>query len=323
MRIVIPDDYQDCIRTLDCFARLSGHEVTIFHDTVKDVDALAERFKEADALVLTRERTAITAPLLARLPKLKLISQTGKIGRHIDLAACTARGVAVAEGSGAGGVTAELTWALILASRRHLVQEVNRLRSGGWQHTLGQQLHGKRLGVWSFGRIGRQVAQYGRAFGMKVWVWGREASTADARTQGFGVAPSREAFFADSDILSLHIRLTPETTGLVKGDDLARMKTSALFVNTSRAELVESGALAAALERGRPGFAAVDVYEEEPVAADYPLLKMANALCTPHLGYVERDNYEHYFGVAFDNVLAFARGEPANIVNSEVLGRGG
>jgi D-3-phosphoglycerate dehydrogenase len=322
MRIVIPDDYQDCIRGLDCFAKLSGHRVTVYHDNVKDVDALAQRFKDAEALVLTRERTAITAPLLARLPQLRLISQTGKIGRHIDLAACTAHGVAVAEGSGAGGATAELTWALILASRRHLVQEVNRLRAGGWQHTLGQQLREQRLGIWSFGRIGRQVAHYGRAFGMKVWVWGRESSTADARAEGFAVAPSREAFFSESDIVSLHVRLVPETTGIVKTDDLIGMKTSALFVNTSRAELVESGALAAALERGRPGFAAIDVYEEEPVASDYPLLKMPNVLCTPHLGYVERDNYEHYFGVAFDNVVAFARGEPANIVNSEVLGGG-
>lgn len=322
MRIVIPDDYQDCIRGLDCFVKLSGHRVTVYHDNVKDVDALAQRFKDAEALVLTRERTAITAPLLARLPELRLISQTGKIGRHIDLAACTAHGVAVAEGSGAGGATAELTWALILASRRHLVQEVNRLQAGGWQHTLGQQLREQRLGIWSFGRIGRQVAHYGRAFGMKVWVWGRESSTADARAEGFAVAPSREAFFSESDIVSLHVRLVPETTGIVKTDDLIGMKTSALFVNTSRAELVESGALAAALERGRPGFAAIDVYEEEPVAPDYPLLKMPNALCTPHLGYVERDNYEHYFGVAFDNVVAFARGEPANVVNREVLGRG-
>ena len=321
MHIVIPDDYQDCVRRLDCFTKLSGHEVTVYHDTVKDVDALAQRFKEADALVLTRERTAITAALLDRLPRLRLISQTGKVGRHVDLAACTARGVAVAEGSGHGGATAELTWALVLASRRHLVPEVNRLRAGGWQHTLGQQLRGQRLGVWSFGRIGSQVAHYGRTFGMEVWVWGREGSTAQARADGFEVAPSRAAFFAESDVVSLHIRLTPDTTAIVKGEDFARMKASALFVNTSRAELVECGALVAALERGRPGFAAVDVYEDEPVAADYPLLALPNALCTPHLGYVERDNYEAYFGIAFDNIVAFARGDPTNIVNTEALGR--
>lgn len=322
MRIVIPDDYQDCIRGLDCFAKLSDHEVTIYQDTVKEVKALAQRFKDAQALVLTRERTAISAPLLARLPNLRLISQTGKVGRHIDLAACTARSVAVAEGSGAGGATAELTWAVILASRRNLVQEVNRLRAGGWQHKLGQQLNGQRLGVWSFGRIGRQVAHYGRGFGMRVWVWGRESSTTDARAEGFEVAPSRQAFFAESDVVSLHLRLAPETTGVVKGDDLARMKTTALFVNTSRAELVQAGALVAALERGRPGFAAVDVYEEEPLPFSHPLLGMPNVLCTPHLGYVERDNYEHYFGVAFDNVLAFARGQPANIVNRGVPSKG-
>lgn len=320
MNVMIPDDYQDCIRSLACFSKLAGHQVTVFNDTVHSVAALTERFANAEALVLTRERTPITAELLDRLPRLRLISQTGKIAAHIDLAACTARGVAVAEGSGTGAATAELTWALLLASRRHLVAEVNRLRGGQWQHTLGQQLQGQRLGVWSYGRIGRQVAAYGKVFGMKVWVWGREGSTAQARADGFEVAPSREAFFADSDVVSLHVRLNPDTRGLVTPTDLARMKPTAVLVNTSRAELVAPGALAQALTLGRPGFAAVDVFEQEPVlGASHPLLALPNALCTPHLGYVERDNYEHYFGSAFDNLNAFAAGSPVHIANPEAL----
>lgn len=320
MRIVIPDDYQDCVRTLKCFAALAGHEVAIYQDTVRDLATLVQRFGDADALVLTRERTAIKADLLDRLPKLKLISQTGKVSNHIDLPACTAHGVAVAEGSGSGSVTAELTWAMILASRRNLVAEVNRLRAGLWQGSVGQQLLGQRLGIWSYGRIGKMVAGYGKAFGMKVWVHGREASTAAAKGDGVEVAPSREAFFAESDIVSLHIRLNAETRGLVAAADLARMKSSALIVNTSRAELIAPGALVDALKRGRPGYAAVDVYEDEPVlGASHPLLALPNALCTPHLGYVERDNYEKFYGSAFDNVLAFAAGKPANIANPEAL----
>jgi D-3-phosphoglycerate dehydrogenase len=321
MRIVIPDDYQDCVRTLACFGKTAGHEVTIHNDTVTGTDALAERFKDAEAIVLTRERTRIDAALLDRLPKLRIISQTGKLAGHVDLAACTARGVVVAEGSGAGSATAELAWALALASRRHLVEEVNRLRQGQWQGHLGQQLGGQRLGVWSYGRIGRQVAGYGRVFGMKVWVWGRDQSTAAARADGYEVAPSREAFFAESDVISLHVRLTAATTGLVTAEDLARMKTTALLVNTSRAELVASGALEHALAQGRPGFAAVDVFEQEPVlGADHPLLRLPNALCTPHIGYVEKDNYERYFGIAFDNINRFAEGTLAEVVNPEALG---
>jgi D-3-phosphoglycerate dehydrogenase len=309
MIIAIPDDYQDCVRHLDCFAKLAGHEVRIFNDSVKGTDALAARFADAEAIVLTRERTRIDAALLDRLPRLRLISQTGKLAGHVDLAACTARGVRVAEGSGAGSATAEIAWTLALASRRHLVSEANRLRDGRWQGHLGQQLSGQRLGVWSYGRIGRQVAGYGRAFGMQVWVWGREASTAAARADGFEVAPSREAFFAQSDVISLHVRLHADTVGLVTAEDLARMKPTALLVNTSRAELIARGALEHALAQGRPGFAAVDVYEEEPVlGANHPLLRLPNALCTPHIGYVEKDNYERYFGIAFDNILAYAQG---------------
>lgn len=309
MRIVIPDDYQDCVRHLDCFARLAGHEVVIHNDTVTGTDALAERFADADAIVLTRERTRIDAALLSRLPRLKLISQTGKLAGHVDLQACAAHGVAVAEGSGAGSATAELAWTLALASRRHLVDEVTGMREGRWQRHLGQQMGGQRLGVWSYGRIGRQVAAYGRVFGMKVWVWGRSGSTAAALADGFEVAPSREAFFGQSDVVSLHVRLNAETTGLVTAADLGRMKPTALLVNTSRAELVEPGALEQALVHGRPGFAAVDVYEQEPVPGQgHPLLRLPNALCTPHIGYVEKDNYERYFGIAFDNINRFAEG---------------
>jgi D-3-phosphoglycerate dehydrogenase / 2-oxoglutarate reductase len=316
MRIVIPDDYQDCVRGLDCFNKLAGHDVRVFNDSVKGTDALAARFAGAQAIVLTRERTRIDAALLDRLPDLRLISQTGKLAGHVDLEACTARGVVVAEGSGAGSATAEIAWALALASRRHLVSEANRLRQGKWQGHLGQQLSGQCLGVWSYGRIGRQVAGYGRAFGMQVWVWGREASTAAARADGYEVAPSREAFFAQSDVISLHVRLNAETTGMVTAQDLAQMKPTALLVNTSRAELIEPGALAHAVARGRPGFAAVDVYEEEPVmGADHPLLALPNVLCTPHIGYVEKDNYERYFGIAFDNIVAFAEGRLTQVVN--------
>ena len=309
MRIVIPDDYQDCVRSLDCFARLAGHEVRVFHDTVTGIDALAERFADADAIVLTRERTRIDAALLERLPRLRIISQTGKLAGHVDLRACAARGVVVTEGSGAWSATAELAWTLALASRRFLVQEAIGMRQGLWQRHLGQQLGGQRLGVWSYGRIGRQVAGFGKAFGMRVWVWGRQGSTDMARRDGVEVAPSREAFFEDSDIISLHVRLNPETIGLVTACDLDRMKTTALLVNTSRAELIEPHALEQALVRGRPGFAAVDVYEQEPVMhPGHPLAALPNALCTPHIGYVERDNYERYFGIAFDNINRFADG---------------
>ncbi len=322
MRITIPDDYQDCVRGLDCYAKLAGHDVTVFHDNVKDLDALAGRFHDADAVVLTRERTAMTAALLDRLPRLRLVSQIGKTAAHIDLAACTARGVAVAEGQGSGAATAELAWALMLASRRHLVAEANRLRAGQWQGSLGQELRGQRLGVWSYGRIGKQVAAYGAAFGMRVWVWGGPGSTAQARADGIEVAPSREAFFAQSDVLTLHLRLGPSTEGAVTAADLASMGPNALLVNTSRAELIAAGALEAALRAGRPGYAAIDTFESEPVlGAAHPLLALDNALCTPHLGFVERDNYESYFGTAFDNINRFFAGSPANLANPEVLAK--
>ncbi len=302
MRVVIPDDYQDAVRHLDCFAKLRGHDVTIYNDTVKDVDALAERFRDADALVLIRERTAIDDDLLSRLPNLKLISQTGRGITHIDTDACARRGIEVAVGTGSPYAPAELTFALILAAMRRVPQEVAHLRGGGWQHLLGTTLRGRTLGIFGYGKIGSLVAGYGRAFGMRVLVWGREGSQTRARNDGYEVGP----LFAASDVLSLHLRLTEETRGIVKADDLAQMKSTALLVNTSRAELIEPGALEAALRAGRPGFAAVDVYEEEPAVHD-PLVSMDNVVCTPHLGYVEKDSYELYFGQAFDNVNAFAQ----------------
>jgi D-3-phosphoglycerate dehydrogenase / 2-oxoglutarate reductase len=309
MRIVIPDDYQDAVRGLSCFAKLREHEVTVYNDTVKDPDVLAARFRDADALVLIRERTAIDDELLARLPRLKLISQTGKGTAHIDTEACARRGVEVRVGTGSPYAPAELTWALVLAAMRRIPHEVAHLRSGGWQHLLGTTVRGRTLGIFGYGKIGSLVAGYGRAFGMRVVAWGREGSLTRAAADGHAVTSSKEELFETSDVLSLHLRLTDETRAIVTPSDLARMKPDALIVNTSRAELIESGALEAALRAGRPGFAAVDVYEEEPIrGADHPLLAMDNAVCTPHLGYVEKDSYELYFGQAFDNVNAFFGG---------------
>ena len=324
MRVIIPDDYQDAVRGLACFPRLAGHDVTVFHDTVKELDALAERLQPAEALVLIRERTRIDDALLERLPRLRLISQTGKGTAHIDLAACTRRGVVVTAGTGSPYSPAELTWALVLAALRHVPYEVGRLRAGHWQSTLGTGLRGRTLGIWGYGKIGSLVAGYGRAFGMNVLVWGREGSLSRAHADGYATATDRQTLFAQADVLSLHIKLDKETRGIVTAADLARMKPDALLVNTSRAELIEPGALEAALRSGRragrPGFAAVDVYEEEPIlGADHPLLALDNAVCTPHLGYVEKDSYESYFGQAFDQVVAFAQGFPVHVVNREAL----
>lgn len=320
MRIVIPDDYQNAVQSLACFGKLADHQVTIYHDSVQDIDVLAERFRDADALVLIRERTAITEPLLARLPNLKLISQTGKGVAHIDLAACTRHGVAVAAGAGSPYSTAELTWGLVLAAMRHIPQEVARMKQGHWQSTLGLGLHGRTLGIFGYGKIGSLVAGYGRAFGMNVLVWGREGSLQRAQADGFTTVASQAELFERSDVLSLHVKLIEETRGIVTAADLARMKRSALLVNTSRAGLIEQGALEEALHAGRPGFAAVDVYEHEPVV-DHPLLHMDNVVCTPHLGYVEKDNYECYFSSAFDQLLAFVSGNPINIVNEYQLNK--
>lgn len=311
MKIGILDDYQDACRSLDAWGKLAGHDVTVFRDTLKDEDALVHRLEDFEGLVLIRERTRFTASLLERLPKLRALSQTGKAGAHIDLAACKRLGIAILEGSGSPYATAELTWGLILASMRRIPQEVENLKKGAWQQTLGRGLRGRILGIYGFGRIGSVVAGYGKAFGMQVQVFGREGSLERAKAAGFDTVAQRDAFFATSDVLSLHVRLIPETRGLVTAEDLARMKSDAVFVNTSRAELVVPDALAEALAAGRPGFAAVDVYEEEPVlGAAHPLLRLGNAICTPHLGYVEKDGYELYLGTAFDNLTAFSAGKP-------------
>jgi D-3-phosphoglycerate dehydrogenase / 2-oxoglutarate reductase len=316
MRIVIPDDYQNAVRGLACFAKLAGHSVTVYTDTVKEIDALAERFQEADALVLIRERTRIGEALLEKLPRLKLISQTGKGTAHIDLAACARRGVVVTAGTGSPYAPAELTWALVLAALRHIPYETDRLRAGHWQSTMGTGLRGRTLGIWGYGKIGTLVARYARAFEMDVRVWGREGSLSRARSDGYALAPGREELFERSDVLSLHLKLSAETRGIVTAADLARMRPDALLVNTSRAELIAPGALEAGLKAGRPGFAAVDVYEEEPVlGAAHPLLALENTVCTPHLGYVEKDSYESYFGQAFDQVAAFAEGRPVNAIS--------
>jgi D-3-phosphoglycerate dehydrogenase len=315
MRIVISDDYQDCVKTLNCFEKLSHHQVTIYNDTVKDLDALVHRFKEAEAIVLTRERTSITKALLERLPNLKLISQTGKINYHVDLQACKAQGVVVCDGSGSGACTVELNLLLILASLRHLVPEVERLKSGLWQGSLGRQLSGKTVGILGFGRLGSQLSHVVKSLGAKPLVWGRESTLEKAAAQGFEVASSREAFFKSCDVLTLQLRLIPATEHFVKAQDLALMKSDSILVNVSRAELIEPGALYEALKKGRPGYAAVDVFEHEPVlGASDPLLTLANCLCTPHLGFVEKDNYEVYYGTAFDNINAFAAGQAQNVV---------
>jgi D-3-phosphoglycerate dehydrogenase len=327
MKIAILDDYQDCVRHLDCFRLLDGHEVKIFNNSARGIGQLAIRLAEFEALVLIRERTELTRALLGRLPNLKLISQTGKVSGHVDVAAATERGVAIVEGVGDPTAPAELAWALIMASSRKIPQYAANLRDGLWQtasvtpelNTLGTVLKGRTLAIWGYGRIGRMVAGYGKAFGMKVVVWGRDASREAAERDGHQAAASREAFFEEADVLSLHLRLNDATRGIVTAGDLMRMKRSALFVNTSRAELVAEGALDAALRAGHPGFAALDVFESEPLPPDTPLLRYANVLATPHLGYVEKDSYELYFGAAFRNIVDFANGTPKNVLNPDAL----
>ncbi|MBK9746128.1 MAG: D-2-hydroxyacid dehydrogenase family protein [Chloroflexi bacterium] len=318
MHIVIPDDYQDAVRQLDCFAQLNGHTVTIYNDSVTDVDALAKRFQDADALVLIRERTAITSALLDRLPKLKVIAQTGRGIPHIDVPACTQHKIPVLVGGGSPYSTAELTWALVLAATRHIPQEVANLKAGRWQREFGIGLHGRTLGIFSYGNIGQLVANYGRAFGMHVLVWGREGSQARAQADGYATVITQRELFERADVLSLHIKLVPETRGIVTLDDLLAMPPTALLVNTSRADLIASGALVAALQAGHPGYAAVDVFESEPVV-DHPLLHMENVIATPHIGYVEKDSYEAYFGAAFEQLIKYMNGESTNIVNPQAV----
>jgi D-3-phosphoglycerate dehydrogenase len=322
MKITILDDYHDTVRTLACFGKLAGHEVKIWNDHVQDVEALAARLQDTEILVLIRERTKIRAPLLERLPKLKLISQRS-VYPHIDVDACTRLGVIVSSGQHPGTpsyATAEFTWALVLAAMRQIPQQVAALKAAKWQIGVGTTLRGKTLGIYGYGRIGSVVAGYGRAFGMNVVVWARPASLLAARADGYATAPGKDAFFADCDIISLHMRLVDATRHIVTAADLARMKPTALLVNTSRAPLIEPGALVDALRLGRPGMAAVDVYEEEPVLdPNHPLLKMDNVICTPHLGYVSRDEYEVQFADIFDQITAYAAGAPINVVNPGAL----
>jgi len=324
MKVAILDDYHDTVRTLDVFRKLAGHEVRIFNDHVQDTDALADRLKDVEALVLIRERTQIRAPLLERLAKLKLISQRS-VYPHIDVAACTRLGIVVSSDMHPGTPsysTAELTWGLILAAAREIPQNVAGLKAGKWQVGVGSTLRGKTLGIFGYGRIGGEVAKVGVAMGLKVLVWAREASREKARADGHAVAESKEAFFAGCDVLSLHLRLVDATRGIVTAADLARMKPTAIFVNTSRAGLVAPGALVEALKAGRPGKAAVDVYEEEPVSSGkHPLLAMDNVVCTPHLGYVTRDEWELQFADIFEQILSFEGGAPINVVNPDVLAR--
>jgi D-3-phosphoglycerate dehydrogenase len=322
MNITILDDYFDTVRTLKCFSKVAGHNVTIWNDHVKDIDVLAERLKDTEALCLIRERTAIRAPLLARLPNLKLISQRS-VYPHIDIDACTKQGIVVSSNQHAGTpsyATAELTWGLIIAAMRQIPQQMNALKAGKWQTALGLGLRGRTLGIYSYGRIGSVVAGYGKAFGMKVLIWGREASCERARADGFSVARNREAFFEECDVISLHMRLVDATRGIVKAADLARMKPLSLIVNTSRAGLIEPGALIEALRAGRPGMGAVDVYEEEPVVdPHYPLINLPNVVCTPHIGYVGRDEFEVQFNDIFDQITAYMSGKPVSVVNPDVL----
>jgi len=322
MKITILDDYFDTLRTLDCFKKLAGHEVTVWNDHVQDVDALAERLRETEALVLIRERTKIRAPLVARLDKLRLISQRS-VYPHIDIDACTARGIVVSSSQHPGTpsyAAAELTWGLVLAAMRQIPQQMAALKAGRWQIGVGRSLRGKTLGVFGYGRIGAAVAGYGRAFGMNVLIWAREASLERARADGYATAASKAEFFEACDVLSLHIRLVDATRGIVTAADLGRMKPSALLVNTSRAPLIAPGALLAALKAGRPGMAAVDVYEEEPVRdPGTALFALDNVVCTPHIGYVTRDEYELQFSDIFDQILAYAAGRPVNVVNPAVL----
>ncbi len=331
MNIVILDDYQDVVRKLACAQKLQPYQPKVFTNTVKGIGQLSVRLKDAEALVLIRERTHLTKQLIEKLPNLKLISQTGKVGSHVDVAACTERGIVVVEGVGSPIAPAELTWALIMAAMRRLPQYISNLKHGAWQQAglksgsmpvnfgLGQVLHGKTLGLWGYGKIGQIMAGYGKAFGMRVLIWGREASLERAKQDGYEVAASREAFFEQTDVLSLHIRLNAETQGIVKLADLLRMKPTALLVNTSRAELIEPEALITGLNRGRPGLAAIDVFESEPILQGHALLRLENCICTPHIGYVEQDSYELYFGAAFDNVMNFINGSPTHVVNPEAL----
>ncbi len=322
MKIAVIDDYQDAFCKMKCFAKLQGHTAISYNTSEKDPVKFGQRLEGCDVLVLTQQRSFLPRPFIDNLPaSIKLIAQTGPRVPHIDLDACTERGIVVsASGGGNSSPTVELTWALILASVRNLPTEVNNMQAGRWQTTAGTGLKGKTLGVYAYGKIGSGVASVGKAFGMNVLCWGRDGSTAKARADGFAVAASREAFFAQSDIVTLHLPLNKDTRGLITGADLALMKPTARIVNSSRAPLIAEGALVDALKKGRPGFAAIDVYESEPVVnREHPLVSMPNVVCTPHLGYVTWETYEQYYASVVDNILAYASGKPANVANPDVL----
>jgi D-3-phosphoglycerate dehydrogenase / 2-oxoglutarate reductase len=331
MNIVILDDYQDAVRKLKSASKLEEYPAKVYTNTIKGIGQLSVRLRDADVIVLIRERTHMTRQLVEKLPRLRLIAQTGRVGAHVDVQACTERGIAVAEGVGSPVAAAELTWALIMAAMRRLPQYIGNLKHGAWQQSgmksasmppnfgLGVVLRGRTLGIWGYGKIGQLIASYGKAFGMRVIVWGSQPSRARAESDGLQAASSREEMFAESDVLSLHLRLSDETAGIVTLEDLGRMKPTSLLVNTSRAELIEPDALIAGLNRGRPGLAAVDVFESEPILQGHALLRLENCICTPHIGYVELDSYELYFGAAFDNVVNFIKGTPTNIVNPGAL----
>lgn len=331
MNIVILDDYQDAVRKLACASKLEAYQAKVYTNTVKGLGQLTVRLKDADVIVLNRERTHLPRAVIEKLPRLKLVAQAGRIGAHLDVNACTERGIAVADGTGSPVAPAELAWALIMSAMRRLPQYISNLKHGVWQQSglksgampvnfgLGTTLRGRTLGIWGYGRIGQLVAGYGRAFGMRVLIWSRAPSRERAALDGFEVANSREELFEHSDVLSLHLRLNDETAGIISADDLATMKPTALLVNISRAELIQPDALLGALNRGRPGMAAVDVYESEPILQGHALLRLENCICTPHIGYVELDSYEMYFGAAFDNVVNFIKGRPTNIVNPGAL----
>jgi D-3-phosphoglycerate dehydrogenase len=331
MNIVILDDYQDAVRKLNCAAKLETYQAKVYTNTVKGQGQLSVRLKDADIVVLIRERTQMNRQLVEKLPKLKLISQTGRVGLHVDLQACTERGIAVSEGTGSPVAPAELTWALVLAAMRRLPHYVGNLKHGAWQQSglkagsmpanfgIGSVLHGKTMGIWGYGKVGQLIAGYAKAFGMNVVIWGSETSRLAAVREGYIAAPTRELFFSQSDVLSLHLRLNADTLHLVKHADLALMKPTSVLVNTSRAELIEPDALISGLNRGRPGMAAVDVFETEPILQGHALLRLENCICTPHIGYVEQSSYEMYFGAAFENVVNFIKGTPTNIINPGAL----
>jgi D-3-phosphoglycerate dehydrogenase len=320
MKITVLDDYQNAIKDLDCFSLLKDYDVQILHKTEKDPQKLSELLKDTEILVLTRERTEITRELLDLLPNLKLISQTGKISNHLNLKDCTDYKVAVAEGIGSPIAPAELTWALLMNTVRQIPQAIEAMKIGKWQTNIGTTVHGKTIGIWGYGKIGQKIAQYANVFGAKVLVWGSENSRNKAVEDGFDKANSKEDFFETADIITLHLRLNEATNSIVKENDLLRMKENSILINTARAELIEKGALVNALKKGRPTYAGLDVFEEEPIYdTNFELLQMDNVICTPHLGYVEKNGYELYFGKAFENAINYINGSPTNIANPEVL----